>query len=73
MISFVSYLLAGVSLAVQLPKMTIDKDSLSFVDSTGRVQVFHGQNIVVKIPPYLPPREPFDVKMSLTDDEIQQL
>ena len=70
MISFVSYLLTGVSLAVQLPKMSIDRDSLNFVDETGRIQVFHGVNVVVKIPPYIPAREPFDIRMSLTDDEI---
>jgi len=35
--------------------------------------VFHGHNIVVKIPPYLPTTESFDPKMSLTDQDIEKL
>lgn len=35
--------------------------------------MFHGHNIVVKIPPYLPSTDRFDVRMSLTDQEIEQM
>lgn len=35
--------------------------------------VFHGFNVVVKVPPFLPLRDHFDARMSLTDQEIANM
>ena len=42
-------------------------------DSFGRTVLFHGVNIVVKVPPYLPESETFDFDESLTDQDIENL
>ena len=42
-------------------------------DSYGRSVIFHGVNVVYKIPPYLPSSDHFDAQLSLTDAELDQL
>ena len=44
-------------------------DSKSFIlDNEGRYSVFHGVNVVVKLPPYLPELDQFDPFMSLNTE-----
>ena len=44
-------------------------DSKSFIlDNHGRYTIFHGANVIVKLPPYLPELEKFDPYMSLNTD-----
>jgi len=41
-------------------------DSKSFIlDNDGRYSVFHGVNVVIKLPPYLPDLDKFDPYFSL--------
>ena len=35
------------------------------LDNSGRYSIFHGGNVVVKLPPYLPTLDDFDYQMSL--------
>ena len=44
-----------------------------FEDSVGRSAIFHGVNVVVKIPPYLPNVDTFDPKFSLSSEDITNL
>ena len=72
--SFVPNLLLGATLATQLPRVAIDTETLNFVEAqSGQRIVFHGQNVVVKVPPFIPQRQPFDVIKSLTDAEIVEM
>jgi endoglycosylceramidase len=51
-------------------RIRIDRKGRNFVDEAGRVTVFHGVNVVVKLPPYLPNTENWDPFYSLNDDDI---
>ena len=42
-----------------------------FRDDQGRARIFHGHNIVVKLPPYLPDLEKFDPQMSLVEEDLK--
>jgi endoglycosylceramidase len=42
-------------------------------DNEGREIIFHGPNVVVKIPPYSPVTERFDVEMSFSEDDMKLL
>ena len=44
-----------------------------FIDDSNRTVIFHGVNIVVKQPPYLPITDHFDPQMSLSAEDIQNL
>lgn len=63
------YLLAVVLVAEALIKT---KDGY-LVDDLGRRVTFRGPNIVVKIPPYYPVTEEFDVIMSFSRQDMAQL
>ena len=41
-----------------------------FVDEHNRVRIFHGMNVVYKLPPYIPIIDKFDPLYSLNDDDI---
>lgn len=55
------------------PLITVDPSTRSIRDQFGRNVIFHGVNVVYKIPPYIPSQEEFDAQFSLTDAEIDQL
>ena len=44
---------------------SIDSSNNFILDNNGRYSIFHGVNVVVKLPPYLPNLEQFDPYMSL--------
>ena len=44
---------------------SIDSSKSFILDNTGRYSIFHGVNVVVKLPPYLPNLDLFDPYMSL--------
>jgi endoglycosylceramidase len=52
------------------PLITVDPATRSIRDQFGRSVIFHGVNVVYKIPPYIPSQEEFDAQFSLTDGEI---
>ncbi len=61
------------SALAQSGKISIDPKTRQFKDGYGRSIIFHGVNMVYKIPPYIPLNETFDPENSLTDDEIGDL
>lgn len=42
-------------------------------DTKGRHTIFHGVNVVYKIPPYIPDSQVFDAQTSLNDKDIDDL
>ena len=48
----------------------IDSTKQFMLDESGRYKIFHGVNVVVKLPPYIPDTENFDPYTSFTDDDI---
>ena len=44
---------------------SIDATNKFILDNYGRYSIFHGGNVVVKLPPYLPTSDTFDYQMSL--------
>jgi hypothetical protein len=46
-------------------KITIDPHTRTFRDEFNRARIFHGQNVAVKLPPYLPITDKFDPQYSL--------
>lgn len=59
--------------ASQLSPIKVDPESQHFVDEYGRVRIFHGVNVVYKIPPFIPDLNKFDPQNSLTDDDLTNL
>lgn len=57
----------------QLSRIHVDPISQHFVDEYGRVRIFHGVNVVYKLPPFLPNLTHFDPQNSLTDDDLTNL
>eukprot|EP01094_Clydonella_sp_ATCC50884_P025311 TRINITY_DN6604_c0_g2_i1.p1 TRINITY_DN6604_c0_g2~~TRINITY_DN6604_c0_g2_i1.p1 ORF type:complete len:554 (+),score=159.76 TRINITY_DN6604_c0_g2_i1:65-1663(+) len=55
------------------PFVHVDTDSHFFVDSDGRVRIFHGVNAVYKEAPWHPQLEGFDTQNSLSDVDAQNL
>lgn len=51
----------------------VDPETTHFIDDFGRFSLFHGVNVVVKIPPYLPTTDSFDPQMSLSSEDIVYL
>ncbi len=41
-------------------RITIDTNTRTFRDEAGRARIYHGQNVVVKLPNYLPTDGSFD-------------
>ena len=48
---------------------SIDESKSFILDNDGRYSIFHGVNVVVKLPPYLPDLENFDPFMSLNTEQ----
>ena len=46
-------------------QFSIDPTNQFILDDYGRYSIFHGGNVVVKLPPYLPTTDTFDYQMSL--------
>ena len=44
-----------------------------FIDVDGRTVLFHGVNVVYKVPPYIPSTGAFDPYDSLNDEDIANL
>ncbi len=61
------------SLATAADQITIDPHSKMFIDPQGRAQLFHGQNVVYKVDPYIPSDGAFDAETSLNDEDIANL
>lgn len=57
----------------QLSPIRVDPNTQHFVDEYGRVRIFHGVNVVYKVPPFLPDLTKFDPQNSLTDDDLTNL
>lgn len=75
-------LLLGLGLVVQryvlaeapgLPRVRVDPATHFFVDTSDRVRVFHGVNVVEKLPPFLPVSTGFDARNSLSEADILNL
>ena len=49
----------------------IDKSKKQFVDDKMRVNIFHGVNVVVKLPPFIPTTDKFDPFNSLSEEDIK--
>ena len=60
-------------LLLSISSYKLDSTKNFFLDSENRYTIFHGVNVVVKLPPYIPNTEEFDPYMSFTDDDIQIL
>ncbi|CAF0730390.1 unnamed protein product [Rotaria sp. Silwood1] len=57
----------------ELSRIKVDLNTQHFIDEYGRVRIFHGVNVVYKVPPYLPDLTHFDPQNSLTDDDLNNL
>jgi endoglycosylceramidase len=57
----------------ELSRIQVDPNSQHFVDEYGRVRIFHGVNVVYKLPPFLPNLTDFDPQNSLTEDDLNNL
>ena len=75
-------LLLGLGLVVQryvlaeapgMPRVRVDPATHFFVDTSDRVRVFHGVNVVEKLPPFLPVSTGFDARNSLSEADILNL
>ena len=51
-------------------KMKISKSNRKFYDEHGRTRIFHGVNVVYKLPPYIPSTDKFDPYLSLSIEDI---
>lgn len=63
----IKILFISILLSISLSQITIDPETRTYRDEFGRARIFHGQNVVVKLPPYLPILDKFDPQMSLTE------
>ena len=55
-------------------QFSIDPTNQFILDNYGRYALFHGGNVVVKLPPYLPTEGVFDYQMSLiTDHDLKTM
>jgi len=57
----------------QLSSIQVDPNTQQFIDEYGRVRIFHGVNVVYKLPPFLPNLTDFDPQNSLTDVDLNNL
>jgi endoglycosylceramidase len=57
----------------QLSPIRVDPNTQQFIDEYGRVRIFHGVNVVYKVPPYVPDLINFDPQNSLTENDLNNL
>ena len=70
----VSAVACGDSVAAATPQnYTIDASTRTFRDDLGRSRIFHGFNVVVKKPDYIPIQDHFDFDMSISDEDLQYM
>ena len=69
--SFAAMALLGATTANA--RITIDPVTRTFRDENNRARIFHGQNVVVKLPGYLPTDGAFDYQMSINDQDLEYL
>jgi endoglycosylceramidase len=51
----------------------VDSSDRVIREESNRHIVFHGVNVVYKVPPYIPESDSYDSQTSLTDKDIDQL
>ena len=61
------------SLLTLTTSFKLSKDNRFILDDTGRATIFHGVNVVVKLPPYIPNTDKFDPLNSLTSEDIKYM
>ena len=54
-------------------KIWVDAEHTALRDPSGRHRIFHGVNVVYKVPPYIPGQGDFDSQSSLNDEDIANL
>ena len=59
------YLLINFNILTTTNQFSIDPTNRFILDKHGRYSIFHGGNVVVKLPPYLPILDKFDYQYSL--------
>lgn len=59
--------------AAAVGKYTIDAATRTFRDNTHNVRIFHGMNVVVKLPPYLPTEGEFNYETSITTKDLNYM
>ena len=57
----------------ELSRIQVDPNTQQFIDEYGRVRIFHGVNVVYKVPPYIPDLIKFDPQNSLTEYDLNNL
>jgi endoglycosylceramidase len=70
---FTSMALTGAMLGYSNAEIIIDPDTRTFRDEFGRARIFHGQNVVVKLPPYFPTTDKFDPFMSIVEEDFKYM
>lgn len=68
-----SFPIAALIGATVSARITIDPTTRTFRDEFNRSRIFHGQNVVVKLPNYLPTDGTFDYQMSITTTDLEFL
>ena len=57
-----------ISIFLSTTQFSIDPTNRFILDNYGRYSIFHGGNVVVKLPPYLPTLDEFDYQYSLNTE-----
>ncbi|TNV80334.1 hypothetical protein FGO68_gene8931 [Halteria grandinella] len=70
---FAGLLLLGMSQASITGRVRIDPVTRQLLDDSNRTVIFHGVNMVYKVPPYIPQGSNFDPELSVTDQDIEDL
>ena len=54
---------------ININSFSIDSSKRFILDNNGRYSIFHGVNVVIKLPPYLPNLDKFDYLWSLNTEQ----
>ena len=57
----------------ETPWVKVDPATTHYVDSLGRVRIFHGLNVIFKQPPFVPSTEEWDVETSFSAQDAADL
>ena len=60
-------------LAAMASQFKVDPKKKFILDKDGRTIIFHGVNVVYKLPPYIPKTDSFDPYYSLSDEDISYM